>query len=33
MAPELSVDGLHPDIRGKMLMAEIINRRLDLLRK
>ena len=22
---ELSVDGLHPDIRGKMLMAEIIN--------
>ena len=22
---ELSIDGLHPDIRGKMLMAEIIN--------
>lgn len=23
--PDLSIDGLHPDIRGKMLMAEIIN--------
>ena len=22
----LSVDGLHPDIRGKMMMAEIINK-------
>ena len=33
MAPELSVDGLHPDIRGKMLLAEIINRRRDLLRQ
>ena len=33
MAPELSVDGLHPDIRGKMLMAELVNRRRDLLRQ
>ena len=29
----LSIDGLHPDIRGKMLMAEIINAHLSLLRK
>ena len=33
MAPDLSVDGLHPDIRGKMLMAEIINRHRNLLRQ
>lgn len=33
MAPDLSIDGLHPDIRGKMLMAEIINRHLDQFRK
>ncbi len=33
MAPELSVDGLHPDIRGKMLMAEIINNHHDLFRQ
>ena len=26
----LSVDGIHPDIRGKMMMAEIINQRQDL---
>ena len=25
LATNLSIDGLHPDIRGKMLMAEIIN--------
>lgn len=25
LATELSVDGLHPDVRGKMLMGEIIN--------
>lgn len=29
----LSVDGLHPDIRGKMLMAEIINMHKDLFLK
>ncbi len=28
----LSIDGLHPDIRGKMLMAEIINAHSDLIR-
>lgn len=32
MASSFSVDGLHPDIRGKMLMAEIINRHKDKLR-
>ena len=26
----LSVDGIHPDIRGKKMMAEIINQRQDL---
>lgn len=26
LASSFSIDGLHPDIRGKMLMAEIINR-------
>ncbi len=30
---QLAIDGLHPDIRGKMLMAEIINQHLDLLNK
>ena len=29
----LSVDGIHPDIRGKMMMAEIINQRQDLFAK
>ena len=33
LAENLSTDGLHPDIRGKMLMAEIINAHLALLRK
>lgn len=32
LAPEFSVDGLHPDIRGKMLMAEIVNMHQDELR-
>lgn len=31
--PNLAIDGLHPDIRGKMLMAEIINAHQNLLRK
>lgn len=29
----LAIDGLHPDIQGKMLMAEIINARRDLFRE
>ena len=29
---KLSIDGLHPDIRGKMLMGEIINQHKDLFR-
>lgn len=33
MDTSLATDGLHPDIRGKMLMAEIINRHAYLLRK
>ena len=33
MMPNLSVDGLHPDILGKMLMAEIINHHYNLLRR
>jgi len=33
MAPELATDGLHPDIYGKMLMAEIINEHQYLLKK
>lgn len=32
MSPDLSTDGLHPDIIGKMLMAEIINIHKDLLK-
>lgn len=31
--PILGTDGLHPDIQGKMLMAEIINRHRDLFRQ
>ena len=30
---DLSIDGLHPDIVGKMLMAEIINMNKDKFRK
>ena len=33
MSDDLAIDGLHPDIRGKMLMAEIINAHKNLLRK
>lgn len=33
MSDDLAIDGLHPDIRGKMLMAEIINAHQNLLRK
>ncbi|BEU87774.1 hypothetical protein TAMA11512_12380 [Selenomonas sp. TAMA-11512] len=33
LSPSFSVDGLHPDIRGKMLMAEIINLHQDQLRR
>lgn len=33
MAPDLAIDGLHPDIRGKMLMAELINQHPELLRR
>ena len=29
--PGLSIDGLHPDILGKMLMGEIINAHKDVL--
>jgi lysophospholipase L1-like esterase len=31
--PTMAIDGLHPDIRGKMLMAEIINANRRLFRK
>ena len=30
--PKFALDGLHPDVMGKMLMAEIINRHADLLK-
>jgi lysophospholipase L1-like esterase len=33
LATEYATDGLHPDIKGKQLMAEIINLHQDLLRK
>lgn len=33
LAPELAIDGLHPDVSGKMLMANIINKNKHLLRK
>lgn len=33
LATDLSIDGLHPDIRGKKLMAEIINANLDKFRR
>lgn len=33
MDTEFSIDGLHPDIKGKMLMAEIINLHKDLIRE
>ena len=33
MAPEFATDGLHPDIYGKMLMAEIINEHQYLLKR
>lgn len=33
LSPELAIDGLHPDISGKMLMANIINKNKHLLRK
>ena len=33
MSPDLAIDGLHPDIRGKMLMAEIINAHKNLLKQ
>lgn len=33
MSTEFATDGLHPDIRGKMLMAEIINAHQDMLKK
>ncbi len=33
MDPSLCSDGLHPDIRGKMLMGEIINQHQDMLEK
>ena len=26
MADDMSIDGIHPDLRGKILMGEIINR-------
>ena len=32
MATEFSIDGLHPDIKGKMLMAEIVNLHKNLIR-
>lgn len=32
MSTELAIDGLHPDINGKMLMAEIVNMHKDLIR-
>lgn len=32
MSNEFSIDGLHPDIKGKMLMAEIVNLHKDLIR-
>ncbi len=31
--PTIAIDGLHPDIRGKMLMAELINARRELFRE
>ena len=33
MDPLLSTDGLHPDINGKRMMAEIINERRELFRE
>lgn len=33
LAPELAIDGLHPDVSGKMLMANIINKNKHLLRQ
>ena len=33
MNPALSIDGIHPDIRGKMLMGEIISKHKDLFKQ
>ncbi len=33
LAAELAIDGLHPDVSGKMLMAKIINKHKNLLRQ
>ncbi len=33
LAPELAIDGLHPDVSGKMLMANIVNKHKHLLRQ
>ena len=33
MDTSFSIDGLHPDVRGKMLMGEIINQHKDVFRK